>query len=248
MTTEHMISIEDLWLSIGTAACPAVIDARTDEDFAADPRLIPGAIRRLGLAAATWAGAFAGRDAIVVCERGLKISQGAAGWLRHAGSDGRALSGGFQAWRTAGLPLVAQDRIPPRDGEGRTVWVGAAVPGPQAVACPWLVRRFVDPDAVFLFVEASQVAAVADRFGAAPFAAAGTTFADLADRFGLATAPFARLTAIVDGPAPETAGLAAAAEGLHGLSLDEPARLEAAMTLCDAFYVWCRDATEKGLQ
>jgi len=247
MTTDHLISIDRLWLSIGTPACPTVIDTRTDEDYAADPRLIPGAVRRPGLEAAAWAGAFAGRDAVVSCERGLKISQGAAAWLRHAGAAARALTGGFQAWRAAGLPLVPEDRLPPRDAAGRTVWVAGAGPGAEKVCCPWLIRRFVDPDAVFLFVEASQVAAVADRFGATPFGAEGATFADLTNRFGLATGALARLAAIVGGAAPEAAGLRAAALGLDGSGMDDPAGLEAGMTLCDAFYRWCRVAAEGAL-
>jgi hypothetical protein len=56
---------------------------RTDEDFTADPRLIPGAVRRSRQEAADWGDQFSGRSAIVVCQRGQKLSEGTAAWLRH---------------------------------------------------------------------------------------------------------------------------------------------------------------------
>ena len=65
--------------------CPVLIDVQTDEDFAADPRLIPGAVRRPFRTVSEWAPEFAGRSAVVICQKGLKLSQGVAAWLRHAG-------------------------------------------------------------------------------------------------------------------------------------------------------------------
>ena len=70
----------------------------------------------------------------------------------------RSLEGGFEAWRQAGLPLVPAAKLPPRDSRGRTVWVTRARPKIDRIACPWLIRRFVDPDAVFLFVAPAEVA------------------------------------------------------------------------------------------
>ena len=136
---------------------------------AADPRFIPGAVRRGHDDVAAWAGCFAGREVVVVCQKGLKLSQGAAAWLRHAGANAESLEGGFEAWRDARLPLVAPAHVPPRDAQGRTVWVTRARPKVDRIACPWLIRRFVDPDAVFLFVAPPEVTAVAERFGATPF-------------------------------------------------------------------------------
>jgi len=243
---------------IGTPDCPALVDVRTDEDFAADPRLIPAAIRRPGLAAADWADSFVGRKVVVYCDRGLKISQGAAAWLRHAGAEAASFDGGFQAWRAAGLPLVPQDKLPPRDAAGRTLWVTRSRPKIDRIACPWLIRRFVDPGAVFLFVAPSEVAAVAERFGATPFDIEGVfwshsgercTFDVMVEAFGLATEPLLHLAAIVRGAdtarpelAPEAAGLLAASLGLSRMFGDDLAQLEAGMTLYDAFYLWARDA------
>jgi len=252
------LSPHDLFNLIGTPGAPLVIDARTDEDFEADPRLIPASIRRPGLKAADWAPEFAGREVVVSCDRGLKISQGGAAWLRHAGAAATSLDGGFQAWKAAGLPLVPEEKLPARDAQGRTLWVTRARPKIDRIACPWLIRRFVDPAAVFLFVEASQVALVADRFGATPFDIEGVawshrgarcTFDTMIEEFGLTTAALQHLATIVRGAdtgrpelAPESAGLLAASLGLSQMFGDDLAQLESGMTLYDAFYRWARDA------
>src|ERR1700730_4988207 len=83
MSSPTLISPDKLVRLIGTANQPALIDVRTDEDFAADPRLIPGAVRRNHQEAADWGEAFAGRSAIVVCLRGQKLAEGTAAWLRY---------------------------------------------------------------------------------------------------------------------------------------------------------------------
>src|SRR6476469_2010356 len=106
MSSITTIAIEKLVRLIGTPKCPAVIDVRTEEDFAADPRLIPGSVRRPYHLASAWAAEFAGSTAVAVCHQGQKLSEGAAAWLRHAGVPAESLAGGFEAWRQAGLPLV----------------------------------------------------------------------------------------------------------------------------------------------
>ena len=80
-----------------------------------------------------------------------------------------ALTYAVTAWTKAGLPLVNAKKMPPHDKEGRTVWVTRARPKIDRIACPWLIRRFVDPSAIFLFVGPPEVQGVAERFGAAPF-------------------------------------------------------------------------------
>ena len=185
---------------IGTANTPALIDVRTDEDFTADPRLIPGAIRRNHEQAADWGEEFSGRPAIVVCLRGQKLAQGTAAWLRHLDVSAEALEGGFEGWKAAKLPLVPAEKLPARDAKGRTVWVTRARPKIDRIACPWLIRRFVDPNAVFLFVSPPEVLAVGERFNAAPFDVENVfwshrgelcTFDVMIEEFGLATPPLA---------------------------------------------------------
>jgi len=83
MSSHTSISPEKLARLVGTTKSPALIDVRTDEDFAADQRLIPGAVRRHHQEAADWGEEFSGRSAIVVCLRGQKLAEGTAAWLRH---------------------------------------------------------------------------------------------------------------------------------------------------------------------
>src|SRR5690349_10132230 len=111
---------------IGTPDSPVILDVRTDEDFGRDPRRIPGALRRDHRDVADWAPEFAGRGAVVVCQRGAKLSEGVAAWLRHAGAAAETLEGGFEAWAQAGGLLVRPDAVPPRDAQGRTLWVTRA--------------------------------------------------------------------------------------------------------------------------
>lgn len=259
MSSMTTISLEKFSRLIGTPKCPALIDVRTDEDFAADMRLIPGSVRRPHTDMPGWVDALRGRSAIIICQQGQKLSHGVAAWLRHEGVPADVLEGGYGAWAAARLPAVPDGKLPKRDQQGRTVWVTRARPKIDRIACPWLIRRFVDPDAVFLFVTPSEVEAVGERFAAAPFDIDGVfwshrgelcTFDVMLEEFGLATEPLHRLAAIVRGAdtarpdlAPEAPGLLAASLGLSRMYTDDLAQLEAGLTLYDAFYRWCRDAT-----
>jgi rhodanese-related sulfurtransferase len=259
MTSVTSISVQDLARQVGGPACPLIVDVRIDDDFALDPRLMPASVRRSHKRLADWIGEFAGRSLVISCQRGEKLSQGVAAWLRHEGIDARNLEGGFEAWEKTGQFLIRSEALPPRDAKGRTVWVTRERPKVDRIACPWLIRRFVDPDAVFLFVEPSQVALVADRFNATPFDIDGVfwshrgdhcTFDVMIEEFGLASEPLERFAGIVRGAdtsrhdlAPEAAGLLAASLGLSRMFADDLEQLEAGMMLYDAFYRWARDAT-----
>src|SRR5438105_3810982 len=169
MSSPNSISIDKLNRLIGLPKCPQLIDVRTEEDFTADPRLVPGSVRRPFGSVETWADHLGGASAVIICQGGLKLGHGVAAWLRHLGKDADILDGGFEAWAAAKLPLVPEARIPPRDAIGRTVWVTRSRPKIDRIACPWLIRRFVDPAAVFLFVAPPEVKGVAERFDATPF-------------------------------------------------------------------------------
>jgi len=261
MPSPTEITVSQLSRRIGLPDAPAIIDVRIDEDFAADPRLIPASRRRDFGTVAEWAPEYAGRQAVVACHRGKKLSQGAAAWLRHEGIAAETLEGGHEAWAAANQPLVCEASLPPRDAKGRTVWVTRARPKIDRIACPWLIRRFVDPDAVFLFVAPPEVAAVADRFAATPFdiddvlwshRGERCTFDTMLDEFGLEVAPLRHLADIVRGAdtarpelAPEAPGLLAASLGLSRIHKDDLTQLDAGLALYDAFYRWCRDATDE---
>jgi rhodanese-related sulfurtransferase len=255
------IRIDKLARLIGTAHAPVLIDVRTSEDFDDDPRLIPASVRKSHSDVSDWAAELCGRSVVVMCHHGAKLSEGVAAWLRHHGADAQNLEGGFIAWEQAGLPLVPQAKLPARDGHARTHWVTRARPKVDRIACPWLIRRFIDPHAVFLFVAASEVVDVADRFKATPFDVEGVfwshrgelcTFDVMIDEWGLATDPLLHLAQIVRGAdtarldlAPEAAGLLAASLGLSRIHSNDLEQLDAGMLLYDAFYRWCRDATDE---
>jgi hypothetical protein len=176
--------------------------------------------------------------------------------------EAETLEGGAVAWREAGAPLVPAAKIPARGTNGRTLWVTRQRPKIDRIACPWLIRRFVDPGARFLFVAPAEVLAVAEHFGATPFdvedvfwshRGAMCTFDTMVEEFGLATEALTRLAVIVRGAdtdrhdlAPQAAGLLAASLGLSRMYRDDLAQLEAGMGLYDAFYRWARDAVDEG--
>ena len=262
MPSPNTISPDKLARLVGVPHGPAVVDVRTDAEFRADPRFVPSATRRRAEAVAGWAAGFAGRAVVVVCQNGAVLGEGVAAWLRHAGaSSAELLSGGHRAWAEAGQPLVPEAKLPKRDAAGRTIWVTRSRPKIDRVACPWLIRRFVDPAAVILFVTPAEVASVAEQFGAAPFDIEGVfwshrgdrcTFDTMIEEWGLETEALRRLAVIVRGAdtgrpalAPEAAGLLAASLGLSRMHTDDLEQLDAAMALYDAFYRWCRDATEE---
>jgi rhodanese-related sulfurtransferase len=259
MPAINSIAAEKLLKLIGTPDGPAIVDVRTAEDFAADERLVPGAVRRDFATVADWGPAFSGQGAVVVCQKGQKVSEGVAAWLRQVGVDAELLEGGAMGWAKAGYPMVPEAALPPRDPHGRTVWVTRARPKVDRIACPWLIRRFVDPNAAFLFVTPSEVPGVAERFAATPFDVEGVrwshdgdrcTFDVMAEAFGLGSLPaIAYLATIVRGAdtarpdiVPEAAGLLAVSLGLSRMYADDLEQLDAGMLVYDALYRWCRDA------
>jgi rhodanese-related sulfurtransferase len=262
MASPTQITVSQLSRLIGLPDAPAIVDVCVDEDFNVDNKLIPGSFRHPFDDISALAPRLQDKRVVVACYKGLKLSQGAAAILRDHGVSAETLEGGNVAWKEAGEPLVPFDKIPQRTKEGRTVWVTRQRPKIDRVACPWLIRRFVDPGAQFLFVEPSQVLNVADRFNATPFDVEDVywshrgdtcTFDTMVEEFGLNIDGLKRLALIVRGAdtnrhdlAPQSAGLMAASLGLSRMYRDDLAQLDAGMGLYDAFYRWCRDAVDEG--
>ncbi|WP_435164826.1 chromate resistance protein ChrB domain-containing protein [Falsirhodobacter sp. 1013] len=250
MPAPDAISCDKLAKLIGTSKSPQIFDLRDDAIL-----LIPGArsVDRHSLISED-AGSI-----VVVCAHGGADSQGAAALLRSKGMAAEYLEGGYQAWEEAHLPVFDGSKLTCRDEAGRSLWVTRARPKIDRIACPWLIRRFIDPRAVFLYVSPSEVLAVAERLGAAPFDVEAAfwshdgdrcTFDKMIAEFGLNLPALDRLATIVRGAdtarpdlAPECAGLIAASLGLSRMFTDDLAQLEAGMGLYDAFYRWARDAT-----
>ena len=131
------------------------------------------------------------------------------------------------------------------------------------VACPWLIRRFIDPQAEFLFVPADQVLAVAQREQATPFDVPGVelghhgkqcSFDAFLGKYALDNDPaLALLGRIVNGAdtdnslyhQPESAGLNAIAEGFRHLGcVDDDAILQAEFVVYDALLAYCRHVVQ----
>ena len=257
MPAINSITAEKLSRLVGTPGRPAIIDVA-----AGGKGLIPGSVRRSADHVADWAAEFGRSSVVVACAKGEEKSAGVAAWLRHLGMAAEVLEGGVAAWVAAGLPLIREDVLPARDRSGATVWVTRARPKVDRIACPWLIRRFVDPAAIFLFVAPSEVAQVAARYSAAPFDVEDVfwshrgelcTFDVMVDEFGLSALPaLQRFAVIIRGAdtarpelAPQAAGLLAVSLGLSRMHSDDLAQLEAGMTVYDALYRWCRDAVDE---
>jgi rhodanese-related sulfurtransferase len=253
----NSITPDKLFRLIGTPTSPIIVDVRPDGEG-----LIPSSVRRPADEVAEWGRKISSDKVVVACVHGGSLSAGVAAWLRHHGLDAETLDGGYEGWISAGLPVINPDVLPQRDSEGRTLWVTRARPKVDRIACPWLIRRFVDPSAVVLFVNPPDVAGVAERFNAAPFDVEGVfwshrgeqcTFDTMVEELGLqGFDALQRLAIIVRGAdtahpelAPQAAGLLAASLGLSRMYADDLQQLEAGMLLYDAFYRWCRDATDE---
>ncbi|MGB3147937.1 MAG: sulfurtransferase/chromate resistance protein [Paracoccaceae bacterium] len=241
---------------IGTPDCPTLIDIQIGADFAADPRLIPGAFRHPFDRVETLAAGLSGQRAVVICQKGQKLSEGAAALLRCHGVLAENLAGGALGWAAEGLPMIPAAALP-----GTRLWVTRHRPKIDRIACPWLIRRFIDPGARFLFVAPCEVLAVAEKFNATPFDVEGVavshrgdhcSFDALLDDFQLHTAPLDRMALVIRGAdtdrhdlAPQAAGLLALSVGLSRQYKDDLAQLEAGLTLYDALYRWARDGFEE---
>ena len=241
---------------IGTPDAPTVFDVRLAEDIAALPRLVPTA-RLIPHSAIATLTDSPGR-AIVVCTKGRKLSEGAAAWLRSMGWQAEVLEGGALAWEAAGLPMIPLATLPAPG----TPWVTRHRPKIDRIACPWLIRRFIDPAARFLFVAPAEVPEVASRFDAIAYDIEGVTlthrgdgcsFDALLDDFALHTEALDRMATVIRAAdtdrhhlSPQAAGLLALSVGLSRMYHDDLQQLAAGIALYDALYRWARDGHEEG--
>jgi hypothetical protein len=255
------ITIAQLNRLIGTPDCPEIVDISIDPDFAEDPFLIPGSWRHPHTDIDGLIAKLRGKRAVITCQRGIKLSQGLTTWLRSENIDAEYLSGGMYAWRDAKDTMrVPASAIPVNDGA--TLWVTRHRPKIDRIACPWLIRRFVDPDARFLFVSPAEVAGVASRYNATPFDVEDVfwshrgdrcTFDTMVEEFHLNSQTLSRLSDVVRAADtnrhdlhPAAAGLLAISVGLSRRYRDDHAQLDAGMAIYDALYRWARDGYEEG--
>ena len=251
MSMTGVISPDQLQQRLGAFPPPALVDVRRQPAFAADPRVIPRATRRTPESIANWARDLEPwRPVVVYCVHGHEVSQNAAAFLNAAGYDARALEGGIEGWRAHGGATAAF--------AAPTRWVTRARPKIDRIACPWLIRRFIDPSAEFFYVPNQEVRAFAAANAATPYDIPDVTYSHVGpdcsfDAFvrihELAHPALDALATIVRGAdtsalhlAAQAPGLLATSLGLSAMFADDHAMLKWGMLVYDSLYAWSREA------
>jgi rhodanese-related sulfurtransferase len=155
------ISPSDLYTHVATATAPLLLDVRRAASFEADEALIVAALRRDPDEVAAWQRELPRNASVVVyCVHGHEVSQRVAAALRAVGINARYLEGGITGWAELGLPRRKKSPASPHG------WITRERPKIDRIACPWLIRRFIDPQAQFLFTPTEQVFDIAKATGA----------------------------------------------------------------------------------
>ncbi len=258
------ISPLELWHAMATPRAPQLIDVRRRDIYESVAGLLPGSVWREPTALASWIDTLdRARPIIIACKAGKELSQTITAELRADGYNATMLAGGQGAWLEAKLPLIDRataDRIMP---QRPSRWITRRRPKIDRIACPWLISRFIDADAKFLFVDPAYVADAAREFGAIPFDIEGVeisheggrcSFDTLLKLFGIESEPsLARLALIVRGAdtarldlAPEAAGLHAVSLGLSALAGDDDhGLLKQGFVIYDALFAGLRFAADE---
>ena len=266
------ISPQELGSRLGHLDAPLLLDVRREGKFASSPRMLAGAIRCAPENVAAFASSQAPREVVVYCVYGHNVSADAVATLRTAGWQAWQLAGGIEggeegvdsahniaSWRIAAPLTMVKNADWGVTGEQASRWVTRARPKIDRIACPWLIRRFIDPRAEFFYVPAAQVFDEAKRLNAVAYDIPGAplshdgarcSFEVLIQAFGLQHAALDKLARMVCGAdtdrlemAPESAGLLALSLGLSRLHTDDHAMLDAAMPMYDALYTWCQSVS-----
>ncbi|MBA2690847.1 MAG: chromate resistance protein [Burkholderiales bacterium] len=245
------ITVPQLSQRLASGVPPALLDVRREADYAADAFIIRHAVRRRPDDAAAWATRLElWRTHVVYCADGQQVSQAMAEQLRNAGLKAAYLEGGIEAWREAGGTVTGK--------QVASRWITRERPKIDRIACPWLIRRFIDPDAKILFAPTEQVFAVAEKEGATPFDIPGAVYSHAGElcsfdtfiaKHRLASPALAAMALIVRGAdtarldiAGEAAGLLAVSLGLSRLFTDDHEMLHYGLLVYDALYAWCVEA------
>ena len=238
--------------ALASADAPLVIDVRREPVYRDAPDMIAGALRRDPASAASWRDEWPAASRIAVyCVHGHDVSQDAAKALRGRGLTAHFVEGGLEAWRRTGGDLVG------KPVGASTRWVTRERPKIDRIACPWLILRFIDTNAEFLYVPQSEVRAKAVESAAIPYDVPDVRFSHEGDHcsfdaflrhYRLKDPALDRLAHIVRGAdtarlemAPQAPGLLAISLGLSRLFADDHRMLEHGMILYDALYLWCRE-------
>jgi rhodanese-related sulfurtransferase len=260
----HSYSPSQVADQLGRADAPLIFDARKAPAFDAACRVIPGALRLSADDVSAAVPRLAReRGLVVYCAHGHEVSQGVARALRDGGIDARYLEGGIAAWEEAGLPTIAklpECGVPAAPGRVSR-WITRERPRVDRIACPWLIRRFIDPTAEFVYVPAGEVIEAGQARHATPYDVPDVRFSHrgaegelcsfdaFIAEFGLNDPYLHELARIVRGAdtgrpelTPQSPGLVAISLGLSVNFHDDHAMLEQGMVVYDALYAWIKSA------
>ncbi len=246
------ISSTDLYGHLGTASAPVLVDVRRDDAFGLDGHLIVGAFHRSPGDVGRWSRELTpDRPVVAYCVHGHEVSQGVVARLRQAGIKAAFLEGGIAAWKEQGLP-TRKNR-----GAIENKWVTRERPKIDRIACPWLVSRFINPLATFLYVPADQMFNVVQREAATPYDVKDVEFGHVGEHcsfdaiiraFEIKHPALDHLATIVRGAdtsrpdlTPQCQGLLAVSYGLSANYRDDHEMLKHGMVIYDALYTWCRN-------
>jgi len=242
------ISPAALRQALRSGQAPLVLDVRRRPAFLSAPDMIRGALRRDPDQLHAWRDALPrGRELVVYCVHGHEVSQGVARAL-----GARYLEGGIEHWN-------GEREVKPAGAPTR--WVTRERPKVDRIACPWLIRRFVDAEAEFLYVPPAEVLHVAKERSAVPYDVPEVEFSHVGGRcsfdafvyrYGLRDPALEELAVIVRGAdtncpelAPQSAGLVALSLGLSARFADDHEMLAHGMVMYDALYAWCASTKDE---
>ncbi len=252
------ISASLLKSALARAQPPLLVDVRRAPAFRSAPDMAAGALRRDPATVSSWAKELPRAGSVVVyCVHGHEVSQNAANALRELGLAARFLEGGLEeGWKAVGGELASKPK------EASTRWVTRERPKIDRIACPWLIARFVDPEAEFLYVPNKEVLHVAKEREAIPYDIPDVHFSHDGERcsfdaflktYRLTGDPaLVQLAVIVRGAdtarlelAPQAAGLLAVSLGLSRNFKDDHEMLKHGMVMYDALYAWCKEGRDE---
>jgi len=245
------ISAAELQESFRSRSSTLVIDVRKSERWRQSPYAIKGALRRDPAKVDLWKSTLPrAAEVVVYCVHGHEVSQGVAKTL-----GARYLEGGIEAWREQDGELFKK----PVNSSSR--WVTRERPKIDRIACPWLIRRFIDPEAEFLYVPTADVKRISHERTAVAYDIPGVEFSHEGElcsfdaflkAFRLHDPAFQELALIVRGAdtnrlelAPQAPGLAAISLGLSRVCQDDHEMLEHGMVVYDALYAWCKEGKDE---
>lgn len=253
-----MMSVQNLLALVGQAEWATILDMRGDDEIAATPRRLPAARRTRHEELAPLASTLSGQ-VVVYCADGGMRAEAAAARLRAAGVRVASLEGGIAAWLAADGPTlgVSAGEL----GPGPSRWVTRSRPKIDRIACPWLVKRFVEAHAEFHYVAAEAVRGAAALLRATPFDIPDVAFSHEGEacsfdafikRFDIRDPALGRVAHIIRGAdtgrldlASECAGLLAMSLGVSASARDDETALERGLGLYDALYAWARSAKDE---